>query len=310
MKLTTSASLFLNGMALFVSLLHPTPVKSQDLSSLAVCQQGQLECVGRVIEEMQRRYDLLAEACDHNALFALAYLRTTEKFLETFETVGYASPADVIREDALFADYYFRAYDAYHGGSGIVSPAWQVAFEAARTRSLLGLGNLNLGFNAHITRDLAFVLYDLYLQGHPVNYEDHTQVNQFLQQVDILDEVAQKFDPSVDDIDLPGEEDDLQRFQVIAFWREQAYRNFERLRDARNEEERLRVAEELEAVALLSAEVIAGVYAYPPGSDSFQRDTYCQRCSNASIPEPNLNFSLLLLGGLGISARLLTFERF
>lgn len=296
-------SLLLKGTTIALTLVNTTSVKAQALSSLAICQQGQLECVGRVIEEMQRRYDLLAEACDHNALFALAYLRTTEKFLETFETIGYNNPASVIREDALFADYYFRAYDSYHGSTGTLPPTWQIAFDAAQSRSVEGLGNLNLGFNAHIQRDLAFVLYDLYLQGHPVNYEDHTRVNQFLQQVDILDEVAQKFDPSVNDIDLPGEEDDLQRFQLIAFWREQAYRNFEYLRDAGSEEERARIAEEIEAVAVLSAGAIKQLYSYPPGLDS-ERDAYCQRCARTSIPEPNLNLSLLLLGSIGIIVQL------
>jgi len=43
-----------------------------------------------------------------------------------------------------------------------------------------------------------------------------------------VEELAQ-FDPT--DEDVPGEEDDQQRF-LTAQWRELAYRNFERLRDA------------------------------------------------------------------------------
>lgn len=308
MKQKRITDFILKGTILAVLLTSPLPVKSQNISSLDVCQQGQLECVGRVIEEMQRRYDLLAEACDHNALFALAYLQITEKFLETFDTVGYNDPASVILEDALFADYYFRSYNSYYSDMGNVPPAWQIAFDTARTRSVSGLGNLNLGFNAHIQRDLAFVLYELYLQGKPVSYEDHTRVNQFLQQVNILDEVARKFDPSVDDIDLPGEEDNLQRFQIIVLWREQAYRNFERLRDAGSEEERTRIAGEIEAVADITAEAIEQLYTYPPGSDSSERDAYCQQCVGASVPEPNFNFSLLMLGGVWIFVQLSGFK--
>ena len=49
---------------------------------------------------------------------------------ETAPTLGYADVNSVTREDALFADYYFRAYDAYHGcGHGFVPPAWQIACE-------------------------------------------------------------------------------------------------------------------------------------------------------------------------------------
>lgn len=59
-------------------------------------------------------------------------------------------------------------------------------------------GDLVLGFNAHIQRDLPFVLYDLYKQGRPVSYEDHTRINEFLQKVSFLGELAQKFDPTIE----------------------------------------------------------------------------------------------------------------
>lgn len=67
-----------------------------------------------VIKKMERRYKPLAKRYDHDALFALSYLRTTETFLQTLNEIGYDDQAAVIREDALFARYYFRAYDAYH----------------------------------------------------------------------------------------------------------------------------------------------------------------------------------------------------
>ncbi len=73
---------------------------------------GKPKCVELIIKEMERRYKPLARRCDHNALFALGYLRTTEIFLETLDDVDYSDRATVIREDALFAKYYFRAFDA------------------------------------------------------------------------------------------------------------------------------------------------------------------------------------------------------
>jgi len=197
----------------------------RELSSKKVCEVGKPRCVELVINEMERRYKPLEKRCDHNALFALGYLRTTEIFLETLDDIDYGDLASVIREDALFAEYYFRAYDAYHLGSNNVPPAWKQAFDAAQTRSVTSSGDLVLGFNAHIQRDLPFVLYELYKQGHPVSYEDHTRVNEFLQTINFLGELAQKFDPIIDDDDVPGEADDIQRFQLIASWRELAYRN-------------------------------------------------------------------------------------
>ena len=40
-----------------------------------------------------------------------------------------------MREDALFADYYFAAYDAYYGG-GYVPLAWDIAFTTAHERAV------------------------------------------------------------------------------------------------------------------------------------------------------------------------------
>lgn len=293
---------WLLGMSvLFATVLGMPAAKAEGLANLETCQQGQPECLDAVIAEMERRYEILAELCDHDALFALAYLRTTETFQKTLNTIAYEDPSAVIREDALFADYYFRAYDAYYGDTnGYVPPAWQLAFDASRNRSVAGSGNLFLGFNAHIQRDLPFVLYDLYTQGRPVSYSDHTLVNQFLQQVDVTDELAQKFDPTIDDADLPGEEDDLQRFLLIVQWRELAFRNFERLRDAESEVARSQVAQEIEAYSTASGNALLQAFQYPAGIDSSARDAYCQECGESvSVPESTPTSALLILGMLG-----------
>ncbi len=279
-------NLFLHAV-LLLTLSGLPSANAHEPTSKRACFVGEPKCVKFVIKKMERRYRPLARQCDHNALFALTYLRTTETFLDTLDEVSYNDPAAVIREDALFAKYYFRAYDAYHSGvgkfrennyhSGVgkVPPAWEVAFNAAQNRAVSGSGNLTLGFNAHIQRDLPFVLYELYLQGRPVSYFDHTQANEFLQKVNVLQELALKFDQTIDDGDLPGQEDDRERFQLIAQWREGAYRNFERLRDAETDVARAQVAAEIEAYAAQSAELLRQAFSYPPGTDSSQRDAYC-----------------------------------
>ncbi len=277
----------LYSVVLSLTLPGVTLASGRELSSKKVCEVGKPKCVELVIKEMERRYKPLARQCDHNVLFALGYLRTTEIFLETLDDIDYGDPSSVIREDALFAEYYFRAYDAYHLGSNNVPPAWKEAFDAAQTRSVTGSGDLVLGFNAHIQRDLPFVLYELYKQGHPVSYEDHNRVNEFLQTVNFLGELAEKFDPTIDDEDVPGEEDDIQRFQLIASWRELAYRNFEKLRDAPSDEARAQVAAEIETYADVSAQILRQQLSYPAGTDSQERDAYCQANIKAHKPERN-----------------------
>jgi hypothetical protein len=237
-----------------------------DVSDARVCREGAFECVARVVREMTRRFDALARHCDHDAIFALVYLRTTEVYRDTAESIGYADVASVTREDALFADYYFRAFDAHHSGRGSVPPAWQIAFDSANARALSAQGNAFLGVSAHIQRDLPFVLYELATEGYPVSYEDHTLVNEFLAQVDVAPEIISRFDPTYP----PGSD-----ISLIAAWREAAYRNFERLRDA-TPVERVVIAAEIEYSAALFAQNIVASTAYLPGSSSDERDAYCR----------------------------------
>jgi hypothetical protein len=49
-------------------------------SSADVCRSGDIACVDATIAEMDRRFEPLADACDHDAVFALTYLRTTEEY--------------------------------------------------------------------------------------------------------------------------------------------------------------------------------------------------------------------------------------
>ena len=100
----------------------------------ADCEAGAPACVDATVAEMTSRLAPLLQSCDHNSVFALTYLRTTEEFRRTiddpssFSDVGYMT-----REDALFARFYFDAYDAWKSGrSADVPQAWEIAFDAAR----------------------------------------------------------------------------------------------------------------------------------------------------------------------------------
>jgi hypothetical protein len=258
------------GLVAALLVLSGSAGASDDVSDRRACEAGEPECVDFVIKEMGKRFRKLARRCDHDAIFSLLYLRTTETFRDTLDTIGYADPSSVIREDAVFADYYFRAFDAFHRGRGGVPPAWSVAFTAAQDRAVQSPGNALLGFNAHIQRDLPFVLHELFLRGHPVSHDDHTLVNDFLAQVDATDEVVARFDPTFDD-----NADPVALFQLIVAWRELAFTNFVRLRDAATPEARAAVAADIEATAGNTALGIAQATAFPPGTDSTARDAFC-----------------------------------
>lgn len=239
----------------------------REVSETFVCQQGWPRCVDRVVRQMTRRFDHLARRCDHDAIFALTYLRTTEIFRATLRETGYQEPRDVIRQDALFADFYFRAFDAYHRGTGPVPPAWQIAFDAAENRTLTAAGNALLGFNAHINRDLPLTLYELFLNGTPISEEDHFVVNDFLAQVDFTQEIIDRFDPN-----YPTEGDSAFIFE----WRNTAWINYQRLVNAADAAEVEAISAEIEATAASIAQLFVLTTAYPPGEDSTARDDYCR----------------------------------
>jgi Family of unknown function (DUF5995) len=261
--------------------LLPGLATQYDPSSENDCTAGRTRCVDAVIREMQRRFDPLAAACDHDSIFALTYLRTTEEYRRTIEDpTFFEDTAFVNHEDAVFARYYFDAFDAWRAGRPEeVPPAWAIAFRAAADHAVTASGNLSLGINAHVQRDLPFVLAALGLvkPDGSSRKPDHDRVNVILNRVsdDVYAEIARRFDPTIDDADLPGTLDNAGVFQIIPTWREIAWRNAERLAAADSPDERARVAASIEAYAASQADTIRLATAYGPLGSSAARDAYC-----------------------------------
>src|SRR4051794_8962795 len=67
---------------LFVDWTSQLPSWSDqyDPNSANDCVAGKPSCIDKTIREMQRRFDPLGQSCDHNAVFSLAYLRTTQTY--------------------------------------------------------------------------------------------------------------------------------------------------------------------------------------------------------------------------------------
>jgi hypothetical protein len=237
------------------------------------CKAGRIQCVDSVIREMTRRFDKLAAECDHDSLFALAYLRTTEEYKRAALTPGFFSDTGFVNhEDAVFARYYFDAYDAWHRGDvAATPPAWRVALAAADAKSAKGNGNVLLGISAHINRDLPFVLAEIGLvkPDGSSRKPDHDKVNDFLNRVAFYEEANRRFDSSINGSGAPG------GIHLVVAWREQAWRNAERLVAARTPEERAQVAQSIEDFAHAEAVAIAASNSYLLGETSAGRDAYC-----------------------------------
>jgi hypothetical protein len=265
----------------WATLLPPAPGDSSNTVPLGfdVCPDGSLDCPARVIDEMTSRWQALDATCDHNAVFALTYLRTTQEFYRTVTSQPdfFSDEAWIDREDANFAEQYFRAFDAYNAGEHVPA-AWRIAFDAAASSDETGIGDLLLGMNAHINRDLPFVLASVGLvkPDGTSRKPDHDKVNVFLERViDPLQvELAQRYDPLFKTTDAePSPFDETLALQFVDAARENAWRNAERLVNARTPAQRQLVASSIEAEAAAIGRTVRAANTLPGYGP--RRDAYC-----------------------------------
>jgi Family of unknown function (DUF5995) len=258
------------------------PLQSQSPNS---CNRGAPACVAVVVGEMQARLDALAAACDHQSAFALMYLRVTQAVEQA--TRARPTPGDrayLAHLDAVFAQLYFRAYDAWaRGDRKAVPDAWQLAFAAAERRRVSAIGDLLLGMNAHISRDLPFAVAAVGL-GAGSTAESRRRsfegVNRILEEVapTMLREESSRFDPTVAHFTLPVLKADTTSLALLlGNWRDAALRDGRRLLEAATPAERAAVARSIERNAVARAVVIAAATSRVPFSAAGRsRDAFCR----------------------------------
>ena len=277
------------------SSLLPSFSDQYDPNSSNICVAGHIQCVSTVIDEMNKRFAPLTASCDHNALFALLYLRVTQTYYnEVSANPNFFMDTDFVNhEDPTFARRYFDAYDNYQAGNlSRVPMAWQIAFNAARDRTVSGTGDLLLGVNAHVQRDLPFVLAEIGLTfpNGTSRKPDHDKVNQILYDAygPALTEAAARFDPTVDPSipfqpALAASLGDQTLFNTVEAWREIAWRNAERLVAAQGDPVAYaQVAQSIEDYAASQAQMIVSLTQNTPGQGSSARDAYCAANDGAS----------------------------
>ena len=245
-----------------------------------VCAKGRPRCPRRVVAEMYERWRPLDRSCDHRAVFALTYLRTTEEFVRTVtaDPDFFTGWRWVNHEDAVFGELYFRAYDRWAKGRPVPA-AWRIAFEAARSPNLTAIGDLLLGMNAHINRDLPYTLAHVGLVNRKgeSRKRDHDRVNGFLERVaDPLQiELARRYDRLFTLTDAePSPLDEITVLQAVRVFRENAWRNAERLVAARSEAARRRVSASIELEAAVGARLITLANTIP--GYGAVRDAHCR----------------------------------
>jgi hypothetical protein len=245
---------------------------------IAHCRKAGPNCVDTEIRRLKSLRDRLG--CDHRGVFATTYLELTRQLrrdIRAGQVEGhYISPSYLYREDALFANTYFRIFRAHQRGKP-VPEAWQIAFDAAQEGNYFGAQDMLLGINAHVQNDMPFVLaaQGLHTRSGQSRKPDHDRFNQTLNRAfePVVAAVRKRFDPSLDLTNPPQVPvDDFAGIQLVRGWREVVWRNAERLLNAETKAQYNRVASSIERYAGANARAIVAVS--EPGYAA-TRDAYC-----------------------------------
>ena len=257
------------------------------------CVAGRDNCLKATLKELAQIADDTAVRCSHDAIFARAYLRMTQTYGWSRDIPGYYEDVPFANhQDAVFAKYYTDAYNAYASGERASVPeAWRIAFDASRDKRVSVTGSLMLGMNAHINRDLPFVLAGVGLVAPDGSSRkgDFVAVEQWLYTATepLLAEIAARFDPVADDANDPFGLSYLGLFQVVSGWRETAWRNAEALVSAPTPKARALVAASIEAEAVAGAQTLLNSQSYaPPVTSSAARDGWCAAHQDDAPPMP------------------------
>ena len=218
--------------------------------------------------------------CDHRAVFATTYLVLTLTLRETLrgDPHFFADARYLYTEDALFADYYFRTVSDHAAGRP-VPRAWKIAFDTAGRGGANAAQDMLLGINAHVQRDMPFVMAQLGLHrpDGSSRKRDHDRVNEVLQRAyePVVQAVARTYDPFVSVSNAGASPvDNVAGLEMVKGWREGVWRNAERLLNATTAAQRQAVANSIELNAAGWARSIAS--GRVPGYRA-RRDAYCAR---------------------------------
>jgi uncharacterized protein DUF5995 len=263
----------------WTELLPPLPSSSEvQPGPVKHCRRPRVACVDGVIKRLRRLRNRLG--CDHRAVFATTYLELTKQIRQDLDDYPdlYNDRRYLYFQDALFANVYVDTLHAYERGEPVPA-AWRIAFETAESSDVNGAQDMLLGINAHVQNDMPFVVAALGLREPDGDSRkpDHDAGNAVLNRgyQRVVDAVEARYDPLVGwtNSDLTPL-DDFAGLQLTQGWRENVWRNAERLSNAGTDAERAQVAASIESYAAGWAQGIAAIE--QPGYRP-TRDAYCKQ---------------------------------
>lgn len=234
-----------------------------------ICPQQQDLCLTQITDRMQGEYDALG--CDHNAVFSLLYLDTTHEIARAVRAGEFSDTRFWDQVTDAFGTYYLDSLDAWRSDPSTTRApdAWKTAFNDAASGRTSTVGDIMLGINAHVNRDLAYVYYQLGASS----YADHFHVNEILGRAAAVaypDIYAHLDDSLYAELGAVPPSLDL---DIIA-WRDVAWNNAQRLLAAPDAHARAVISAEIEANANAHARQIEAAFPAGPANNA-ARDAYC-----------------------------------
>jgi hypothetical protein len=269
------------------SYLPDMPPSGPQPGAVPGCRRSTIHCIDVEIAKMRAEQRRLG--CDHRGVFDTTYLVLTRTFrADLRKDPGLLQyPHYLYTEDALFADVYFNTLRSYAAGRR-VAPAWKIALDTAASGQVNAAQDMLLGINAHVQNDMPFVVARLGLTtpGGRTRKPDHDAFNDVLADAyqPVVDAIARRFDPMVALTNASWDPlDDIGGLELVREWREQVWRNAERLVEARTPSDRAQVAGQIEQNAAAWAQGMAAVQ--QPGYRA-TRDAYCEAAAGGqAVPK-------------------------
>jgi hypothetical protein len=242
------------------------------------CRKATVRCID--VEIRRLRFQQRRFGCDHRGVFATTYLELTRELRDTLRRRPrfFNDSKYLYVEDALFANIYVNTLRAYERDRP-VDPAWQIALDTARSSNVNAAQDMLLGINAHVQNDMPFLLAALGQRTRTgaTRKPDHDKMNEILDTAyeRVVRQIEDRFDPIVATTNARWTfADDYAGLEMVKEWREQVWRNAERLLAAKDDQERAQVAGQIHQYAAGWAQMIANPIQVP--AYRARRDAYCR----------------------------------
>lgn len=268
------------------ALLPPLPVSAKvQPHGVTHCRRASLGCIDNLLRRLRAQWRPLNRSCDHRAVFSLAYIRITEGLRKSIVDGQIRYPHWMEYVITHFSNHYFKAFRDYAAGRS-VPYAWKVTFDEAMHGDANAGQDTLLASNAHTQHDLPYIYADMGMRTRAGRSRkvDHDRVNDINDRVfrGLEDYYAAHYDPSFRYFEMtPLGGDKRGVLEMVKLWREGAWRNAERLMNARTPAQRQAVERSIDANASLWADMIRS--GDVPGYRA-QRDAFCRAAQSGQTP--------------------------